>query len=122
MYKVSSADPRVPRRDPPSTPKGRAQYPASDFSLNPVSLQLIGAALEQASGLTIDTLFLNRREQFEATAVWAISKVAEGLTGEEAKELLTEYLEHFKRTMKKARLLDGVHPFDEVQSMDGVEG
>jgi hypothetical protein len=101
MFKVTSDDPQVPKRDPPSTTKSESEYPASDFSLNPVSLRVIGGAIEAASGLTPETMFTEKRERLETTVLWALDELQADADIADQCKLFKKAKSHFKATMKQ---------------------
>jgi hypothetical protein len=101
MYKVTAGDPRVPERDDQDiTP--------SDFALNPVSLRLIGAAIEAASGLTTERLFDVRRDRLENTIHWAMKEIYKGSLDKEQKHKIRQIKKGFAQTMDDVRDLDSV--------------
>jgi hypothetical protein len=72
MYKITAEDPRVPPRE---TGKD-AQFPLSDFMLNPVVLRFIGSAIEEASGLTTENaMFSESKKRAEFTMMWALEQL-----------------------------------------------
>jgi hypothetical protein len=74
-------------------------YPLSDFALNPVSLQLIGAAIEAASGLTIDELFISHQERLIGTISWSLRQLVREFDNGVQKQKIEDMLKHFEKVM-----------------------
>jgi hypothetical protein len=92
MYKVTADHPDVPRRDNPD-------IPISDFALNPVSLRLIGVAIEAASGLTIDELFVSRQERLIGTISWSLRQLVREFDNGAQKQKIEDMLKRFEKVM-----------------------
>jgi hypothetical protein len=86
--------------------KNESMYPASDFVLNLVSLRLIGAAIEAASGLMHKTLFMPQHERLETTVLWAMDALLVGSSNDKQHVLLNKSMAHFWRTMERVHSLD----------------
>jgi len=99
MYKVTADDSKVPRRD-------SEDIQSSDFALNPVSLRLIGAAIEAASGLTFEKLLTSRRKRLEATMCWALKEMLGEYVKDEQKVLVERMAFRFNDVMTQVHEMD----------------
>jgi hypothetical protein len=76
MFKITAEDPEVPPRPEPKKDKD-AEFPLSDFMLNPVALRFIGAAIKEASGLTTENaMFADQAKRVEYTLMWALEQLS----------------------------------------------
>jgi hypothetical protein len=95
MYKITSGNPDVPQRT-------EEAFSTSDFALNPVSLRVVRAAIEAASGLNPDTMFQSTHDRLKTTILWALDNLIEDYDPGVQSAKIKKVKSYFEKVMEGA--------------------
>jgi hypothetical protein len=73
ISKISTQNPDVPKRGDESN-NGK-EFAKADFAFNPVTLRIVASAIEEASGLTTQTMFAPKLQRLKTTVRWAFKEL-----------------------------------------------
>jgi hypothetical protein len=73
ISKISAQNPDIPKRGDDND-DGK-EFTKADFAFNPVTLRIVSSAIEEASGLTTQTMFAPKLERLKTTVRWAFEEL-----------------------------------------------